>query len=256
MKASLELPKGLPEQQARAWKREMSMIVRPIVVISTVSKEGIPNAALKTNLMVVSALGEVAFCCFPEHDTHKNIIETGEFVVNLPSEEILEKIMVTAVDFPHNVNEIEKAGLTAIPSEKVKPPRIKECKFHMECKLKWRRDNIIVGEVVAASADEDLIHCSVEERQKRLGQMVLVGAGMYSRIEGVRELPLRIIAQYEEKMKKWHETCSSQCSISADRSFLLLRLLNLICLCLQVFLHVFRMFLFQFSGSLMSMIVL
>lgn len=202
MKFSLEAPEGFTQEQAKAWKREMSLIVRPIVVVSTVSLEGVPNAALKTNFMVVSALEEVAFCCFPMHDTHRNIIETGEFVVNLPSEEILEQIMVTAVNFPHNVNEIEKAGLTAIPSEKVRAPRIKECKFHMECKLKWRRDNLIVGKVVAASADKDLIECSSEERQRKLGQMVLVGARMYGIIGNVRELPLRIISQYEDKLKK------------------------------------------------------
>ena len=202
MKVSLTEPKGLLQWRAKNWKREMFMIVRPIVIVSTISREGIANAALKTNFMNVSALEKVAFGCFPEHDTHRNIIETGEFVVNVPSEEIIEQVMVTAVDFPHNVNEIEKAGLTAIPSEKVKPPRIEECKLHLECKLKWRKDNIIVGEVVAASADDDLIQGSVEERQMKLGQMFLVGGRMYGRIGEMRELPLRIIRQYEEEMRR------------------------------------------------------
>jgi len=202
MKVSLIAQKGLSQQQAKKWKREMSMIVRPIVIITTISRERIPNAALKTNFMNVSALEKVAFGCFPEHDTHRNIVETGEFVVNVPSEEIIEQIMVTAVDFPHNVNEIEKAGLTAVPSEKVEPPRIEECKLHLECKLEWYRDTIIVGEVVAASADEDLIQGSVEEKQMKLGQMFLVGARMYGRIGEIKELPLRIIGQYEEKMRK------------------------------------------------------
>jgi len=202
MKVSLTAPKGLLQWQAKNWERDMFMIVRPIVIISTISKEGVPNAALKTNFMNVSVLEKVAFGCFPEHDTHRNIIETREFVVNVPSEEIIEQVMVTAVDFPHNVNEIEKAGLTAIPSEKVKPPRIEECKLHLECKLNWRKDNIIIGEVVAASADEDLIKGSVEERQMKLGQMFLVGARMYGRIGDIRELPLKIIEQYEEEMKK------------------------------------------------------
>jgi flavin reductase (DIM6/NTAB) family NADH-FMN oxidoreductase RutF len=201
MKVSLTAPKGLLQWQAKNWKRGMFMIVRPIVIVSTISREGIANAALKTNFMNVSALEKVAFGCFPEHDTHRNIIETGEFVVNVPSEEIIEQVMVTAVDFPHNVNEIEKAGLTAIPSEKVKPPRIEECKLHLECKLKWRKDNIIVGEVVAASADDDLIQGSVEERQMKLGQMFLVGGRMYGRIGEMRELPLRILRQYEEEMR-------------------------------------------------------
>lgn len=178
MKVSLIPPRGLSQHQAKNWKREMSMIVRPIVIITTVSKEGIPNAALKTNFMIVSALEKVAFSCFPEHDTYGNIIETGEFVVNVPSEKIIEQVMVTAVDFPHNVNEIEEAGLTAISSEKVVPPRIEECKLHFECKLEWCRDTIIVGEVVAASADKDLIQGSVEERQMKLRQIFLVGAKM------------------------------------------------------------------------------
>ena len=167
------------------------------------SKEGIPNAALKTNFMIVSSLEEVAFACPPEHDTHRNIIETEEFVVNIPPENLIDRAMVTAVDFPHNVNEIEEAGLTAIPSEKVKPPRIKECKIHLECKLKWHKDNIFVGKVVVASADEDLIQGSVEERQKKLRQIFLVGAKMYGNVGEIKELPLKIIEQYKEKMNDY-----------------------------------------------------
>lgn len=199
-KVPLTIPEG-QSQQVKNWKRDMSMIVRPIVIITTMSKEVVPNAALKTNFMIVSSLEEVAFACPPEHDTHRNIIETEEFVVNVPSEGLIEQLMVTAVDFPHNVNEIEKAGLTAIPSEKAKPPRIKECKIHLECKLKWHKDNIFVGKVVVASADEDLIQGSVEETQKKLRQIFLVGAKMYGKIGEIKELPLRIIQQYEEKIR-------------------------------------------------------
>jgi flavin reductase (DIM6/NTAB) family NADH-FMN oxidoreductase RutF len=202
MKVSLKAPPELLEWQAKSWKRDMAMIVRPFVVISTISKEGVPNAALKTNFMNVSVLEEVAFGCFPGHDTHRNVIETGDFVVNVPSEDIIEKVMVTAVDFPHNINEIEKAGLTAIPSEEVKPPRIEECKLHLECKLKWRKDTIIVGKVVAASADEDLIEGSVEERQMKLGQIFLVGGRMYGTIGNIRELPLRILRQYGRQKRE------------------------------------------------------
>jgi flavin reductase (DIM6/NTAB) family NADH-FMN oxidoreductase RutF len=201
MKVSLVAPSGMSESQVKSWERKMTMIVRPIVVVTTVNRAGTPNAALKTNLMIVTALKEVAFCCFPEHDTHRNIIETGEFVVNVPPEEIIEQVMVTAVNFPSNVNEIEQAGLTAIPSEKVRPPRIKECKFHMECKLKWRREKIIVGEVVAASADEDLLNGSEDERQAKLGQMVLVGARNYGRIREVRELPFEVVQRFEKETR-------------------------------------------------------
>ncbi len=177
----------------------MQLIVRPVVVVSTISREGIPNAALKTNFMILKALETVAFHCYPFHDTYENIVNTGEFVVNLPSEEIAEKVTVTAVDFPHNVNEIDRAGLIAIPSEKVKPPRIAECKLHMECKLKWYKDTIIVGEVVAASADEDLVQGSYEERQSRLGQILFLGGWRYGKIGDIGELPHKTYDNYVEQ---------------------------------------------------------
>ena len=179
----------------------MSMIVRPLVIISTISKEGTPNAALKCNFMTVSSLKKVAFGCFPEHDTYRNVVDTGEFVVNVPPDNIMEQAMATAVDFPPKINEIEKAGFTAIPSEKVKPPRIKECKLHFECELDWYKDTIIVGEIVAASADDDLIECSVEERHMKLAQTFLVGATKYGKVGDIKDLPLRVLRRYESEIR-------------------------------------------------------
>ena len=197
-KVSLKIPKGLSEEEVKNWKRDFSIIIRPIVVITTVSKEGIPNAALKTNFMVVSSLEKVAFACYPEHDTYRNIVETGEFVVNVPSEDILEKILITAIDFPHNVNELEKAGLTPIPSEKVKPPRIAECKFHLECRLEWIKDNVILGKVIAVSIDKKLIQPSVEKIQRRLKQIFLISSRNYGTIGKIKELPLEILEKHRQ----------------------------------------------------------
>jgi len=189
----LEPPENLSEGEKRDWKRDRSLIVRPIVIITTMSGRGIPNAALKTNFMVSSSLREVAFACPKKHDTAKNILETKEFVVNVPSEEIVKETFVTAISFPHDVNELEKAGLTAIPSEKVKPPRIKECKAHFECILKWHREDIFVGRVVAASADDDVLEGSVVESQKNLSQMFVVGAKEYGLIGKIKKMPSKIL---------------------------------------------------------------
>jgi flavin reductase (DIM6/NTAB) family NADH-FMN oxidoreductase RutF len=70
-------------------------------------------------------------------DTYYNVQANSEFVVNVPSfeKEILEKVRVVGLEFPTQVNELEKAGLTAIPSRVVKPPRIGECRSHFECKV-------------------------------------------------------------------------------------------------------------------------
>lgn len=150
--------------------------------------------------MNVSVLQKLAFGCHPSHDTYHNILETKEFVVNVPSEEIIEQIMVTGVNFPPEVNELEKAKLTALPSVKINPPRIQECKVHFECKLDWYRDTIIVGKVLDTSVDEELIHCSVKERQEQLQQIFLAGARMYGKIGEIQKLPLEILRKYQKEL--------------------------------------------------------
>ena len=68
---------------------------------------------------------------------------------------------VVGLPFADGVDEVEKAGLTALPSAKVKPQRIVECPRHFECKVEWTKDwlgrRMIVGEVVAASVDADCV---------------------------------------------------------------------------------------------------
>jgi flavin reductase (DIM6/NTAB) family NADH-FMN oxidoreductase RutF len=96
-------------------------------------------------------------------DTYNNVLATEEFVVNVPSfeREILEKVRVVGLEFPPGVNELEKAGLTALPSTLVKPPRIAECRSHFECKVEWTKQWLhrlmVVGKVVAASVDDGYV---------------------------------------------------------------------------------------------------
>ena len=162
-KKSLPLhpPESLSPEERANWYRRRNFVIRPIVVITTINKEGIPNAAIKTNFMIVSSMTRFAFHCSPEHHAYRNVLETKEFVVNIPTEdikgEILKAAFITVNPCPPGVNEIEKAGLTPIPSEKVRPPRIKECVAHYECVLDWYRGALIVGETVAVSVDESLM---------------------------------------------------------------------------------------------------
>jgi len=168
-------PEHLSEKEKRNWRRERNFVISPVVVITTVDKEGTPNAAIKTGFMSVSSLRRVAFSCAPEHHTHRNILETKEFVVNVPTEDIVREVytasVITEKTCPPDVNEIEEAGLTPIPSERVKPPRIKECVAHYECVLDWHKEGILVGEIVAASADQNLL------KRKETRKMMFVAAG-------------------------------------------------------------------------------
>jgi flavin reductase (DIM6/NTAB) family NADH-FMN oxidoreductase RutF len=133
-------------------------------MITTVDGEGRVNAAsYATCVRIVHKPVQIAFTTSQTGDTGRNVTETGQFVVNLPSFErdVLEKVRIVGLPFARGVNELEKAGLTALPSMLVKPPRIAECHRHFECEVVWTKEwlnrMMVVGNVVAASVRADCV---------------------------------------------------------------------------------------------------
>jgi len=107
----------------------------PVYLISTVSKSGIRNIAPYGMVMPVSHNPSIyAIGSDKDRDTYRNIMETEEFVLNVPSTSILKKVNLTGIKFPAEIDEFEKTKFTPIPSLKVKTPLIAECKSHFECK--------------------------------------------------------------------------------------------------------------------------
>ncbi|MBV8746054.1 MAG: flavin reductase family protein [Xanthobacteraceae bacterium] len=133
-------------------------------MITTVDGEGRVNAAsYATCVRIVHKPVQIAFTTSQAGDTGRNVTETSQFVVNLPSFErdILEKVRIVGLPFARGVNELEKAGLTALPSTLVRPPRIAECHRHFECEVVWTKEwlnrMMVVGNVVAASVRADCV---------------------------------------------------------------------------------------------------
>ncbi len=91
-------------------------------------------------------------------DTARNIELTGEFVVNVVTEDIARQMNICGVEFPPGVNELEMAGLTAEKSSVVSVPRIKKAHAALECRLyetlKPGKSRIILGEVVSVYAED------------------------------------------------------------------------------------------------------
>jgi flavin reductase (DIM6/NTAB) family NADH-FMN oxidoreductase RutF len=133
---------------------------RPIAFISTLSDKGIPNAAPFSffNLMgndppiVAIGIGKDETRKNDLKDSGYNIQKTKEFVINIVNESILEQVNITSIDFPPEVDESEIAGLTKLPSIKVKPPRIAESPANLECRLAGTVEigntRIILGEII------------------------------------------------------------------------------------------------------------
>ncbi len=182
-------PAGLDPRAV--YRLMISVIVpRPIAWVSTVSPDGVPNAAPFSYFqalggkppMVMIAVGDRRT---GEHkDTRRNIEATGEFVVNMVSEDSGPAMVKCSVDHPYEVSEFEEAGLEAIPSERVGPPRIGQSKVSLECKLdrvlEIAGSGICIGEVVLFHLTDDLLDENGLVDADRLNPLGRLGGSGYS----------------------------------------------------------------------------
>jgi flavin reductase (DIM6/NTAB) family NADH-FMN oxidoreductase RutF len=147
--------------------------MKPTVIVTTVGKDGSTNAAPYSWYSIVDYNPpRLLLSSNMKRDTYRNILETGEFVLNFPSVELLKQIWITSKHFPYGVNEIEKANLTSFPSEKVRPPRIRECKAHIECKVLWTKpigsSCLVLAEIVSISVSREMAQLEPRERLVQL----------------------------------------------------------------------------------------
>jgi flavin reductase (DIM6/NTAB) family NADH-FMN oxidoreductase RutF len=134
------------------------------VMITTVDTQGRVNCAgFATCVRVAHGPIFISFTTSVRNDTYRNVLDTGEFCVNLvPFEQrVMEATRVVGMPFPTGVNEIEKAGLTAIPSTRIKPPRIADCRAHFECKVEWTHEwstrLLVCGALQAVTVNEGVM---------------------------------------------------------------------------------------------------
>ncbi len=120
-----------------------SIVPRPIAFVSSVSPDGIRNLAPFSFFTGVSANPPViCFCPMvrssdgKKKDTLYNIEATGEFVVNVVSEDIVPQMNMCSGEYPPEVDEFALSRLTPVDSDLVKPPRVGEARISMECTLR------------------------------------------------------------------------------------------------------------------------
>lgn len=117
-----------------------AVIPRPIAWVSTMSESGVGNLAPFSFFNIISEdppqlMFSAARTGNRNKDTLNNILATRQFVVNMVTEETVEKMNLTASLVPEEIDEFELAGLTPLPSHKVKPNRVAESPVHFECEL-------------------------------------------------------------------------------------------------------------------------
>jgi len=138
-----------------------AVVPRPIAWVTTVDAKGVVNAAPFSFFNCLSAdpailaLGVEYRAGGGQKDTGRNVRETLAFTVNIVSDALVAAMNVCAVPFERGVDELAKAGLTAMPGVKVPCPWIGEapaafeCRHHTTLGIGSSRE-IILGEVVFA----------------------------------------------------------------------------------------------------------
>jgi flavin reductase (DIM6/NTAB) family NADH-FMN oxidoreductase RutF len=180
-----------------------TVVPRPIAWITTRDTDGTLNAAPFSFFNAVSgnppvlAIGIGGRGPGDAKDTGNVIRRTGEFVANLVSNQLVEQMNITAIDFGPSVNELAEAGLTTAPCVHVKPPRISESPVSFECKRLVTVDvgndrTVVLGTVLAIHVRDDCVlsperHYIDTPKLDLIGRMH--GGGWYARTTDRFELP-------------------------------------------------------------------
>ena len=142
---------------------------RPIAWITSMDRDGKLNAApfsafnyLCTDPPVVGiGVTNRPDSDFVPKDTAQDIRRTGEFVINIVTEDQIQQMNITATDFPSEVNELEMAGLTTASSAAVKVPRIAEAHAALECRelttMEIGRSRIILARVISMYVEDQYV---------------------------------------------------------------------------------------------------
>jgi flavin reductase (DIM6/NTAB) family NADH-FMN oxidoreductase RutF len=198
----MELDPESLEVRARYALLISSILPRPIAWVSTISPDGAPNLAPFSFFTGITA-NPMSVCFAPVNnrdgkpkDTLVNVKATKQFVVNMANESNALKMNETSAAFPYGVSEFEKAGLTAAPSVKVKPPRVKESPLHMECELIQvvtlsegpLGGHLVIGKVVHYHCD-DAIWNGGKLRHQDLKAIGRMEGAWYTKTQDAFELP-------------------------------------------------------------------
>lgn len=133
------------------------MAPRLTVLVTTVDSKGRPDVAPISFVSPVSFDPPLLMISVGVNKhSYWNLIQKKEFVINIPTEKLLEKIWIAGEKWDPEVSKIERAGLKTEKSEKVGPPRLSECVANIECYLesanKCGDHVIVVGKVIAIRA--------------------------------------------------------------------------------------------------------
>ncbi len=173
---------------------------RPIAFASTMDKEGNVNLSPFSFFNIFSANPPILIFSPARSgrtgqtkNTFDNVKEFPECVINIVNYKLVHQMSLTSAEYPKGVNEFTKAGLTAIPSLKVKPPRVKESPVQLECKVNQIIElgqnggagNLVICEILMIHIQEEILDPETKMiDQQKIDLVSRLGGDWYGRASG------------------------------------------------------------------------
>ncbi len=169
---------------------------RPIAFASTIDAEGNPNLSPYSFFNVFSANPPILIFSPARRvrdnttkHTLENVIRTKEVVINVVNYDIVQQMSLSSSEYPKGVNEFDKAGLTMLASDVVKPFRVAESSVQFECKVidivhlgtEGGAGNLVVCEVIKLHISNDVLDENNSIDQEKLDLVARAGGSYYSR---------------------------------------------------------------------------
>lgn len=177
-----------------------SVSPRPIAFVSTKGENGVDNLApysffncFSSNPPILVFSSNRRVVDNTTKDTLANVISQKECVVNVVNYEIVRQMTIASIQFPTEVSEFKKSGLTPIPSEHVAAARVKESPVQMECKVNdiitlgdhGGAGHLVICEVLAMHINEEVIdQTSQRIDPNKIDLMGRMGRSYYCRASG------------------------------------------------------------------------
>lgn len=172
---------------------------RPICFASTVDKDGHPNLS-PFSFFNIFGTNPATLIFSPSRrvrdnttkHTLENIYAVKEVVINMVSYAMVQQTSLSSCEYPKTVNEFEKAGFTAIPSEKVRPFRVKESPVQIECIVRQVIEtgteggagNLVICEPVMIHISDDVLNEKGGVDPYKLDLVARMGGDYYCRANG------------------------------------------------------------------------
>jgi flavin reductase (DIM6/NTAB) family NADH-FMN oxidoreductase RutF len=190
--------KELTTQQRQGWLQH-AIAPRPIAFASTMDEEGNVNLSPFSFFNLFSTHPPVVIFSPSRRvrdnttkHTLENVRQVPEVVINIADYDLVQQMSLASCEYPKGINEFHKAGFTMEPSVSVRPPRVKESKVQMECKVvevkplgqEGGAGNLVICEVLIMHVDDNILNSEKTMiDQRKLHHVARMGADWYCRVD-------------------------------------------------------------------------